>query len=206
MTADTGPGARDDRTGSVVPGRSGGSGRSVRALADADVPRLVELERELFGAGAWSAAMLRDELAAPGRWYVGVDGDVEGEGAGDDGADAGARADVGGSGSELVAYAGLWFDGDTATVMTLGVARRAQRRGLGGVLLEALVARARELGADALLLEVRVDNDPAIALYRRAGFEVLGRRRRYYQPEDVDAFTMRLVLGPSAATYPGHHG
>lgn len=172
--------------------------RAVRPLTDADVPRLVELERELFGAGAWTAAMLREELAAPGRWYVGVD--VEGD------SDAEGEGDAAGAGPRLVGYAGLWFDGDAATVMTLGVAGEAQRRGLGGVLLEALITRARELGANALLLEVRVDNDPAIALYRRAGFDVLGRRRRYYQPEDVDAFTMRLVLGPSAATYPGHHG
>ncbi|WP_199422722.1 ribosomal protein S18-alanine N-acetyltransferase [Actinotalea solisilvae] len=173
---------------------------AVRPLTTDDVPRLVELERELFGAGAWSAPMLAEELAGPARWYVGVD-DAPADGSGP---------------TTLVAYAGLWFDGDTATVMTLGVARAAQRRGLGALLLDALVARAGLLGADALLLEVRVDNDPAIALYRGAGFEVLGRRRRYYQPEDVDAFTMGLTLGPAepappsatapAATYPGPHG
>ena len=126
--------------------------------------------------------MVREELAAPGRWYVGVDGD----------------ATVPEPGlvlqSRLVAYAGLWFDGDTATVMTIGVAPAAQRQGLGALLLGALVDRSRALGADGLLLEVRVDNAPAIALYERSGFTVLGRRRRYYQPEDVDAFTMRLPL------------
>ncbi len=168
---------------------------AVRPLSGDDVPRLAELERELFGASAWTAAMLHEELRAPGRWYVGVD-------AVPDGRTSGAPV-------RLLAYAGLWFDGDSATVMTLGVAPEAQRRGLGSVLLDALVAHARSLGADAVLLEVRVDNEPAIALYRRAGFEVLGRRRRYYQPEDIDAFTMRLALrdgsAPGAA-YPGHHG
>lgn len=169
-------------------GRPGTATTGIRPLTGADVPRLVELERELFGAGAWSAAMLREELAAPGRWYVGLDDPASGG---------------------LVAYAGLWFDGDAATVMTLGVARSAQRRGVGAALLDALVARARSLDAHALLLEVRVDNEAAIALYRRAGFEVLRRRRRYYQPEDVDAWTMRLDLGSgegSDAAYPGHHG
>lgn len=177
---------------------------TLRPLVAGDVWRLAEIERELFGPSAWSAAMLREELAGPGRWYVGVDRP------GPDGAPV------------LVAYAGLWFDGDVAQVMTLGVATAAQRRGLGVALLAALVERARELDADAVLLEVRVDNDPALALYRGAGFEVLGRRRRYYQPEDVDAFTMRLDLraphgpaGPdrlaapdgtaSADAYPGPH-
>lgn len=149
----------------------------LRTLGPADVDRLVELERELFGASAWSTAMVREELSAPGRWYVGVDAAAPGVPA-----------------PRLVAYAGLWFDGDVAQVMTIGVARTAQRRGLGAALLSALVARSRELGAEAVLLEVRVDNHPAVTLYERFGFEVLTRRKRYYQPEDVDAWTMRLAL------------
>jgi [ribosomal protein S18]-alanine N-acetyltransferase len=143
----------------------------VRPLTLADLPRLVELEEELFAPSAWSEGMLREELAAPGRTYVGIDED-----------------------GGLVAYAGLWFDGDVTQVMTIGVAPSAQRRGLGTVLLTELVDRSRDLGAAAVLLEVRVDNDPAIALYERHGFTVLARRRRYYQPEDVDAFTMQLLL------------
>lgn len=150
---------------------SGAPGAGLRPLTDADLPRLLELERELFGPGAWSAGMLAEELAAPGRWYVGADGD-----------------------GRLVGYAGLWFDGDVTQVMTIGVDPAAQRGGLGTALLTALVARSRELGAQAVLLEVRVDNEAAIALYQRAGFEIIGRRRRYYQPEDLDAWTMRLEL------------
>ncbi|GGC10254.1 ribosomal protein S18-alanine N-acetyltransferase [Cellulomonas carbonis] len=144
---------------------------TVRALATADLPRLVELEHVLFGASAWTLGMLTEELGAPGRAYAGVDAD-----------------------GVLVGYAGLWFDGDVAQVMTIGVDPAAQRRGIGTSLLAWVVDTARDLGASAVLLEVRVDNDAAITLYERHGFEVLGRRRRYYQPEDVDAFTMRLAL------------
>lgn len=144
---------------------------TTRPLTAADLPRLAELERDLFSASAWTEGMLAEELEAPGRSYVGID---------DDGV--------------LVGYAGLWFDGDVAQVMTLGVAPAAQRRGVGTALLAALLDQARDLGAAAVLLEVRVDNAAALALYERHGFVVLGRRRRYYQPEDVDAFTMRLAL------------
>ena len=78
--------------------------------------------------------------------------------------------------------------------MTIGVAPTLQRQGIGTLLLEALVDRSRQLGASAVLLEVRVDNAPAMALYERFGFVILSRRRRYYQPEDADAWTMRLAL------------
>lgn len=51
-----------------------------------------------------------------------------------------------------------------------------------------------------MLLEVRVDNDPALALYRRFGFARMGLRRRYYQPENVDAYTMSLDLHRAMTT------
>lgn len=143
----------------------------LRPLVPADVPAVVAIERELFEASAWSEVMIREELAGFGRYYVGTDDDAG-----------------------LAGYAGSWFDGDVAQVMTIGVAWRAQGRGLGRALLHALLDRARADGAAAVLLEVRVDNEPALGLYRSEGFEILARRPRYYQPEDVDAWTMRLAL------------
>lgn len=149
----------------------------LRVMVAADVPQVAELERQLFGPSAWTEAMLAAELGAPGRWYL--------------------AAVVGAPEETVVGYAGLWFDGDVSQVMTIGVASPVQRQGVGTALLTALVDRSRELGASAVLLEVRVDNAPAMALYERFGFAVLSRRRRYYQPEDVDAWTMRLELEPT---------
>jgi len=143
----------------------------VRVLCPADLPDLERMEVELFGAAAWSPESLAAEIVGPGRWYVG--------------------AVVGGA---LVGYAGLWFDGFDAQVMTIGTDARSQGRGVGRRLLENLLDRARTLGAAVVLLEVRVDNDPAIHLYESVGFEKLGMRRAYYQPGNIDAWTMRLDL------------
>lgn len=166
-----------------APGTEPGTpGPELRAMVPADVPQVAELERQLFGPSAWTEAMLAGELHAPGRWYLAA---VVRPSDADD-----VRADAG----TVVGYAGLWFDGDISQVMTIGVAHPVQRQGVGAALLSALVERSRELGATAVLLEVAVDNAPAMALYERFGFEVLTRRRRYYQPEDVDAWTMRLEL------------
>ncbi len=144
----------------------------VRPLVATDLPDLERMERALFGAGAWSRATLAEELRGPGRTYVGA-----------------ATAD-----GALIGYAGLWFDGDDAQVMTVGTDAAHQGRGVGRRLLTTLVEHARGLGAASVLLEVRVDNAPALHLYDALGFERLGRRRGYYQPENVDAWTMRLPL------------
>jgi len=135
-----------------------------------DVEPVVDLERELFGETAWSAEAFWSELASPStRWYVT------------------ARGPYG----ELLGYAGLMVVGTEADVQTIAVAPAAQGRGAGRALLDALVTEAVRRGATSLLLEVRADNGPAIALYRRAGFERIAVRRAYYQPGAVDAWVMR---------------
>ena len=169
----------------------GAAGFVLRPIVPADLPRLAVLEVELFGAGAWSAAMLADELTGPGRWYVAAVAASDPAGPADPDDPAGAR---------LIGYAGTWYDGDDVQVMTIGVAGEAQGRGVGGLLLGALLDHARRIGARSAFLEVRVDNAPALALYERFGFERIGRRRRYYQPEDVDAWTMRVALTGGPAT------
>ena len=70
--------------------------------------------------------------------------------------------------------------------------QRDQRRGVGRLLLDELVARAAERGATSVLLEVRADNAAAQTLYARRGFERIALRRKYYQPGDIDALVMRL--------------
>lgn len=146
---------------------------AARPMSWTDIPTLVELEEDLFGADAWSATTWWSELAArPRRDYLVV-----------------TEADA------VVGYGGLDLGGEVADVMTIAVAPQAQGRGLGGELLGLLVRRAREAGAAYVLLEVRDDNAAAKALYARAGFDVITVRRRYYQPGDVDALVLRLALG-----------
>ena len=86
--------------------------------------------------------------------------------------------------------------------MTIGVDRAWQDRGIGKTLLRTLMDRARILKARRMLLEVRVDNDPALVLYRGLGFSILGIRKRYYQPGNVDAYTMSVDLGVRSGRKP----
>ena len=63
-------------------------------------------------------------------------------------------------------------------------------RGIADALLDALCARAAALDLAFLTLEVRASNAPAIALYRKHGFQTVGQRRNYYQKPDEDALLM----------------
>ena len=138
-----------------------------------DVEQVLPMERDLFGRSAWSAETFWSELAHPQtRWYV----------------VAALTADP----ERVIGYAGLLAPGSEADVQTIAVAPQVQGRGVGGVLIDALIGQAARRSAEALLLEVRADNESAIALYTKRGFERIAVRRRYYQPEDVDAWVMRL--------------
>ena len=79
-------------------------------------------------------------------------------------------------------------------INNIGVHEAARRRGVGNALMQAAVAAAIGQGARAAILEVRAGNVAAQSLYRRYGFEVVGRRRQYYREPPEDALLMRALL------------
>ena len=85
---------------------------------------------------------------------------------------------------------------DEAELLLLAVDPSHQRRGIGRNLLDQFLHSARSKGAGHVHLEVR-DGNPAIAMYRSAGFKQVGRRRKYYHGEngsDYDALTLARDL------------
>ena len=115
----------------------------------------------------WSSQVLRSELEQPDsrRYLVALIDDA------------------------VVGYGGALLVPPEAHVTTLGVAAAHQRRGVGAVLLGALVAACADAGASDVTLEVRPSNTAALALYRRGGFLIEGRRPRYYD-DGEDALIM----------------
>ena len=86
---------------------------------------------------------------------------------------------------------------DEAEILTLAVDGARRGAGLGAILLERAVDMAGEQGADAVFLEVAVDNVAALALYARAGFTKVGKRRAYYTNaagQSIDALVLRRNL------------
>ena len=52
------------------------------------------------------------------------------------------------------------------------------------------IETAKELHLSMLTLEVRASNTPAQHLYKKYGFEILGKRPRYYADNREDAYIM----------------
>ncbi|MER3438576.1 MAG: ribosomal-protein-alanine N-acetyltransferase, partial [Chloroflexota bacterium] len=90
----------------------------------------------------------------------------------------------------IAGFAGMWIIFDEAHITTIGVDPAYRGRGLGELLLLALIDEAIRRGANWLTLEVRVSNEVAQALYRKYGFEIHGTRRRYYSDNGEDAYIM----------------
>lgn len=143
---------------------------AVGPLTPADATRCAELEALLFpGDDPWPKAAFLRELDAKHNHYVA------------------ARAD-----DLVVGYAGISRLGRTPPfeyeVHTIGVDPAYQGRGIGRRMLNELLEFA---DGGVVHLEVRTDNEAAIALYRSVGFTDVGVRRRYYRVSGADAYTMR---------------
>jgi len=83
--------------------------------------------------------------------------------------------------------------GDEAELLEIAVAPRARRRGVATGLMTHMIEAGRAAGVVAIHLEVRADNAGACALYAHHGFEISGRRRRYYA-DGEDAITCCLTI------------
>lgn len=142
----------------------------LRRAEPADVDELVVLETAIFPDDAWSRRSFERELANPHCFYLVAVPDGE-------------RRPV-------LGYAGLLAAPPDGDIQTVALAPELRGRGLGRVLVLALLDEAERRGITAVFLEVRADNAVARALYASLGFEQLGVRPRYYR-DGIDALTMR---------------
>jgi ribosomal-protein-alanine N-acetyltransferase len=92
----------------------------------------------------------------------------------------------------VVGYGGFWIVMDEAHISTIASDDQLRGRGIGELMLLAMIERSIELGAHEVTLEVRVSNTVAQNLYRKYGFEVVGRRPNYYRDNDEDADLMTV--------------
>lgn len=89
--------------------------------------------------------------------------------------------------SEVIGFSLARMVADESELLLLAVHPRRHRQGVGARLLEDFMQRARDQHLSRVHLEVR-DGNPAIEMYRDAGFTPVGRRRNYYRAPDGRRF------------------
>jgi ribosomal-protein-alanine N-acetyltransferase len=141
----------------------------IRKMAVDDVPAVVELDQKSFSL-PWPERSFRFELTdnpASRCWVAELDGKV-------------------------VGMIVVWLIVDEAHVATVATHPEYRRQGIGKRLLAHALRHIMQDGARSSFLEVRESNIAAQEMYRKFGYEVTGRRRRYYRDNDEDAILMSL--------------
>ena len=144
----------------------------IRKMTLQDAPAIADLEKLCF-SDPWSEKSIASEVNNPLSYWL-----------------------VAEENGEIAGYVGSQSVLDAADMMNLAVNPDYRRKGIGKALIDALTQHLMENNVIALLLEVRVSNLPAIALYEKLGFVQVGRRPKYYHNPREDALILRKELKP----------
>lgn len=129
-----------------------------------DLEKIYELERECFGKNAYSKSFIRFLLADLSTIALKAVND---------------RGEIIGSVIGRVEKSSGKVIG---RVYTIDVKPEQRRKGVGRMLLERLEKEFREMGCEKIVLEVAVDNEPAIKLYESMGYRFAAKLKNYYGP------------------------
>jgi ribosomal-protein-alanine N-acetyltransferase len=143
----------------------------IRPASVADVEAITALERDVFGAGGWSAAQVAADVDAAHRHVVVAELD-----------------------GRVVGYAAVAIAGEIADVLRIAVLGAFRRTGIASALLDDAERVGAEAGAERVALEVGASNEAAQAFYRHHGYVEIARRRGYYADGD-DALVLMRALG-----------
>lgn len=171
----------------------------IRPMKHEDIPQVVQIDREAF-PGEWvfrSESAYKQDLDNPSiRYLVACKrGSV---------AESGEQARAKppwfkrlftgerrlSTSENIVGFTGFWMMLQEAHIIAIGVRNGYRRLGIGESLLIATIELAQILNANVVTLEVRASNEVAQELYKKYGFQVVGRRPRYYSSDGEDAIIM----------------
>ncbi len=165
----------------------------LRPMTLEDIPQVLQIDRQSFST-PWSARTYEFEINNRDSSYLVV---VEAfapepeRPGGLRGLAARLRAPAPGA-AQVVGYGGCWLIAGEAHISTIAVAPDYRGRGLGELLLAAMLRRAINCNGDYSVLEVRASNYAAQALYEKYHYRVVGRRRGYYRDDGEDALLMEV--------------
>lgn len=169
---------------------------NVRAMTEADIPQVVDIEHESFPT-TWPQTAYRRELSNNlARYLVLVDRSQppitdEQQPKRRSFFDVFKRKDpVPPTTEYLAGYIGVWLMVDEAHIVAIAVREAYRGAGLGELLLAQAIDLALENDQESMTLEVRKSNAIAQRLYEKYRFLKVGVRKRYYSDDHEDAIIM----------------
>ena len=93
----------------------------------------------------------------------------------------------------IVGFAGIIISVDDTEITNIVTKKTERKKGIGTLLLDKLIEMTKKENWDKISLEVNENNIEAKNLYIKNGFEIVGRRKRYYNGID-DAIIMTKFL------------
>jgi ribosomal protein S18 acetylase RimI-like enzyme len=109
----------------------------------------------------------------------------------------GAQCLVAEEGKHIVGFLVAEENRPLAHIITLDVEEGQRKRGVGGALLAEMEQNLAARGVQAILLEAAVNNETAVAFWRKHGYRSEAVLKRYYLGR-VDAYEMRKTLRGAA--------
>jgi len=91
---------------------------------------------------------------------------------------------------QIIAYSFLRRIADELHILKIAVTPARREQGVATWILNRCFTMGAQQGADAIHLEVRPSNVPAVTLYEKLGFKEIGRRPNYYMDSKEDALLM----------------
>ena len=118
----------------------------------------------------WNENILREELLCQDRKYIVVK-----------------------ESNEILGFAGIWISPTDVELMNIVIKKDKRNKGIGKKILDEIINLAKSTNLEYLTLEVNEKNVIACKLYKNAGFNVIGIRKKYYNNTD-NAIIMKLDL------------
>ena len=140
----------------------------IRRMEKRDLLQVEAIETALF-SDAWSEQGFEDTLNSP--YVISLVAIDEAE-------------------DTILGYIIMYVSFEEGEISNVAVAKSAQNRGIGSALMQAILEKGLEESVTRFILEVRVSNTPAIALYKKFGFTEIGIRRDFYEKPREDALIM----------------
>lgn len=142
---------------------------TIRKMTKEHLDQIKEILQEQFDE-FWNANVLEGELENPMSKYI-----------------------VAIKNEEVVGYAGIWKPLDEGHVTNIVTKKSERGNHIATIMLEEIINIAKQNNLKLITLEVNINNEYAIKLYKKYDFKEIGTRKKYYNNVD-DAIIMTLEL------------